>query len=305
MLSHFFKKNKDTQFQYKKAPLFSSNELFFYRHLQMILPHRQIFPHLHLSSIVSTSFASSSSAASNPNANKELAQQRHVLKSLMIDFAIFDDNQNLIFAIELEGNPRADGSEPAHSVSQYLKEIGIPCIKWRKSRLPNFEQMERLLAPFVNDISEKEAQEIVALSVEDLDIKNDESKEKPSHTTLQRKETKEEKDAREFEHLRKATPIPVVELTITNEHNNPHALSLRFLRDLTPQNFIKKEYPHIWHRICLFAEDPPRLNLYLDTLFSQNRPNQRQGLPEHVAQEVILIKAENKNKLAAMSEKII
>lgn len=352
MFAHLFRKDEEPKFQCKQKPLFSESELLFFSRLQKILPTRVIFPQLHLSSLLS-------SKSGNPKNQQQVDQTDAVLNNLTLDFSVFNKELELLCVIELE--QKVDQLTPVStpSIAQCLKKTTISHIKWNKARLPNFEQMERLLAPFaevnlhvldmqnsensenasnaeeqVSVKAEKESakvmqEEVASVEVEedfnfdiskydfgsrleptlvseetnnsnkDKQIKQAQSAEKTEHTHDSNNE-----DAK-FKHLRKAPIIPAVDITIVKEHDNPNALSLRFLRDLTPQNFIQKEYPHIWHRICLFAEDPPRLNTYLDSLFVQNRKVKRQGLPLHVANEVILIKIENKHKILGSNDEDI
>ena len=327
MLTHFFKKNKETPLHYKETSLFTKNELIFFKHLQKILPNRLVFPHLHLSSILAAKTITSD--------NKEQSYSDSNLNKLMIDFAIFDDELNLLCAIELESTPRSDAPVKTQSSSQYLKEAGIPYVKWRKSKLPTYDQMKRLLAPFAEPKSVRDSmiehsnnEKIKDEKIKDAEINivNESparqeqmedveasfpipwyqpNNQAESDIALQDEQNESNDDNNEYAHLGKTAPIPAVELSIIIEHDNPNALSLRFLRDLTPQNFIQREYPHIWHRICLFAENPALLNDYLDSLFSQDRPEQRAGLPLHVANEVILIKTENKHKIQGTSDENI
>lgn len=333
MFTHLFRKGEEPAIRCKQRPLFNESDLLFFSYLQKILPTRLIFPQLHLSAIL----------ISKPAANqKNQAYIENTLDNLVIDFGIFNSKLELLCAIELEQKDESSTQSPAQSISQCLHEANVSHIKWNKNQLPSFEQMERLLAPFIEDYPRKLAEQNLAkerqlkeaaLRKEVEEIENNTAISHSeqidpiedsfcvdiSHYDIEKRieieKTKDKtgeatpKESVDYyspnDNFRRAPIIPIVDLTIINEHDNPNALSLRFLRDLTPHNFIQKEYPHIWHRICLFAEDPPRLNNYLDSLFVQDRPVKRAGLPLHVANEVILIKIENKHKVQDVNDEDI
>lgn len=255
----FDKKNqidKDLNFQKKK--LFPSEEVEFFQRLQKALPNCIIFPHLPLSSLIQ---------ADNLNEKKCLNAEK-ILSHHVIDFSIFSYALELLCIIELESNhsdnPEGDDRiQRQASHREIIEKAGIPSIRWNKNHLPTFDQMLRFLAPY-STLSAPKAE----LRLSD-----------PHDET--------------FTHLRNDASKPNVDLKALPEHHNPDALSLRFLRDLTPNNFIQREYPHIWQRICLFAGEPSHLKNYLESLFVQNRPVDRKGLPQHVVNEVIVIQIEN------------
>lgn len=65
------------------------------------------------------------------------------------------------------------------------------------------------------------------------------------------------------------------------------------LDQLTPNKAIKRQYPHIWERICLFATEPKHLHKYLASLSLQDRGKQRAGFPLDVLQEIADIQLQN------------
>jgi hypothetical protein len=183
------------------------------------------------------------------------------LKERHVDFGIFDTDLDLLCVLELE-DAEADQDE-AYPTRKLLKSAGIKCIRWSRSSLPTAEQILRTLAPF-SDLDapkvETSMQTIGKLFLDDNPKEMGKLQEKA------------------FTYI---------------EHGNPHALSLAALKRITPESFIQKEYPHIWQKICLFAGDPGYLKNYLESLFIQNRPVKRRGLPKHVANEVIALQVEN------------
>nr|WP_315466455.1 DUF2726 domain-containing protein [uncultured Undibacterium sp.] len=187
---------------------------------------------------------------------RQKLQERHV------DFGIFNKELELLCVVELESNSDTSKDEE-HPTRKLLKSAGIKCIRWSREALPTAEQILRTLAPY----SELDAPKIetsmqtIGKLFADADVQD--------LATLQDKA---------FSYI---------------EHGNPNALSLAAIHRITPECFIKKEYPHIWQKICLFAGDPGYLKNYLDSLFIQNRPIKRRGLPKHVSNEVIAIQSEN------------
>lgn len=193
--------------------------------------------------------------------DKKRALMYQKLKERQVDFGIFNTNLELLCVLELERDD-ADQEEP-YPTRKLLKSAGIKCIRWSRASLPTAEQILRTLAPF-SDLDapkvETSMQTIGKLFLED--------------------------DPKEIGKLQEKAFTYI-------EHGNPNALSLAALKRITPDSFIQKEYPHIWQKICLFAGDPGYLKNYLESLFIQNRPVRRRGLPKHVANEVIALQAEN------------
>lgn len=188
----------------------------------------------------------------------------------IVDFGIFNENLELLCVIELEDHSKNENELTTDSKT-YLNSAKVPSIRWNKHQLPTYDQMLRILAPYSS---------LTPPKAEATGVATDEI----NYTKLRAPSIKSNVD-----HHR----IP--------DHHNQAALSLKFLRDLTPNNFIQLEYPHIWKRICLFAGDPVHLQNYLDSLFLQNRPFKRRGLPVHVANEVMKIQVEN-NKFTTSEE---
>jgi hypothetical protein len=179
-----------------------------------------------------------------------------------VDFGIFNTELELLCVLELERDD-SNAQEEEYPTKKLLKRAGIKCIRWSRASLPTAEQILRTLAPF-SDLDapkvETSLQTISKLFV-DNDPKNKGKLQEKAFTYV--------------------------------EHGNPNALSLAAIRQITPENFIENEYPHIWQKICLLANDPGYLKNYLESLFIQNRPIKRRGLPRHVASEVIALQAEN------------
>jgi hypothetical protein len=187
---------------------------------------------------------------------RQKLQERHV------DFGIFSKELELLCVIELESNDETNKDEE-YPTRKLLKSAGIKCVRWSREALPTAEQILRTLAPY----SALEAPKI-----------------ETSMQTIGKLFA--DADAHDLATLQDKAFSYV-------EHGNPNALSLAAIHRITPECFIKKEYPHIWQKICLFAGDPGYLKNYLDSLFIQNRPIKRRGLPKHVSNEVIAIQSEN------------
>lgn len=253
MFAQIFDKNNKVHVDCKKKKIFSDSELEFFQRLQKALPNCLIFPQLHLSSFIQFHI---------DNDKKRHSLENNIAQ-LCVDFGIFNQKLDLLCVIELSNNTHDTDLSDEFSLGFYLAKSGIHSIKWNKEQLPTFDQMLRTLAPF----SSLQAPKVVL--------------------------NQEEPKQKQFDHLRTEASKPDVNIAHLSDHNNPDALSLKFLRDLTPDNYIEREYPHIWQRICLFAGEPSHLQNYLDSLFIQNRPVKRKGLPQNVANEVIAIQIEN------------
>ena len=191
---------------------------------------------------------------------RELMRQK--LQERHVDFGIFNQELDLLCVVELE-NHEAMTENEAYPTRKLLKSAGIKCVRWSRATLPTAEQILRTLAPY----SVLDAPKI--------------------ETSLQTiGKLFSEGDALDMGKLQDKAFTYV-------EHGNPNALSLAAIQRITPDQFIQKEYPHIWQKICLFAGDPGYLKNYLESLFIQNRPTKRRGLPKHVSNEVIAIQSEN------------
>lgn len=257
MFAQIFDKSNKTHIDCKKKNIFSESELNFFQRLQKALPNCLIFPRLHISSFIDFHFSS----------EKKRLSMQSALDQLYVDFGIFNQNLDLLCVIELTSNTHQEDLSDELSVAHYLLKSGVQSIKWNKEHLPTFDQMLRTLAPF--------------------------STLKAPKAVINQKDMEQH----QYEHLRTESSKPDLSISQLPDHRNPDALSLKFLRDLTPNNYIEREYPHIWKRICLFAGEPSHLQHYLDSLFVQNRTVKRRGLPQNVANEVIIIQIEN-NKYA-------
>lgn len=187
---------------------------------------------------------------------RQKLQERH------LDFGIFSQDLTLLCVVELE---RAEETpkDDEYPTRKLLESAGIKCIRWSRAALPNAEQILRTLAPY---------------------SKLDAPKAETSMQTIGKFFVEEDLNDPATLHEKAFTYV---------EHGNPNALSLAALQRITPDSFIKNEYPHIWKKICLFAGDPGYLKNYLESLFVQNRPIKRRGLPKHVASEVMAIQSEN------------
>ena len=259
MFSKFLQLHRDPSSDCKKKNLFTKDETIFFRRLQQALPNCSIFPHIPLATLVT------------PNSGDEREDRRmaQILKDRHVDFCVFNKELVLLCVIELEGRIKNDDSEESQHDKNYIPNVdflnnaNIKSIRWNRSNLPSFEQMLRILAPFSPLESPRARSSTNTVIKPDADIK------------------------------RKAPVVADLNATLPPEHGNPFALSLQFIVGLTPDQHIRKEYPHIWQRICLFASDPKHLKTYLESLFIQNRPVKRIGLPQNVVNEVISIQNEN------------
>lgn len=188
---------------------------------------------------------------------KKSALFRQKLASREIDFGVFNTQLKLLFVVLLE-DEALDASEDDYPTRKILKRAHIKNIRWSRASLPSYEQILRTVEQF----SELEAPK--------LDSR--------MHTLSKLIAGEELQDGQIYTKL---------------EHGNPHALSLAAIERIAAEQLIKIQYPHIWDKICLFSGDPDYLKSYLESLFIQNRPTKRRGLPKPVADEVIQIQNEN------------
>ncbi|MBR7801316.1 DUF2726 domain-containing protein [Undibacterium fentianense] len=194
--------------------------------------------------------------------DKKRAIMRQKLASRHIDFGVFNKDVELLCVIELEEESTSAADEE-YPTRKLLKSAGIKCVRWNRSALPSAEQILRTLAPYseLNAPKAETSMQTIGKLFLDEDLKDPSKLQEKAFTYI--------------------------------EHGNPNALSLAAIKRITPDAFIQQEYPHIWQKICLFAGDPRYLKNYLESLFIQNRPVRRRGLPKHVANEVIAIQSEN------------
>lgn len=182
---------------------------------------------------------------------------REKLERREVDFGVFNAKLKLLFVVLLEDDAPAS-VEDEYPSRKLLKRARIKSIRWSRASLPSFEQILRTVEQF----SELEAPRsdyplpsIGKLFADDEII-----------------------DGQIFSKV---------------ENSNSKALSLAAIERIASEQLIKTQYPHIWQKICLFSGDPDYLKSYLESLFIQNRPNKRRGLPKPVADEVIQIQNEN------------
>ncbi len=253
MFSLFLDRGKKEEVPCEKRKFFAHNDEVFFKRLQKALPNCHIFPQISLLSII--------------EAHLENEKKRQAIEEKLfdhqIDFAIFNKDLELLYVVELEDESQAKNEADEFSTRHLLESAGIKSIRWSRSALPSFEQILRIVAPF-SELDAPKAQ-TSTLTIGHLVL--DEEQQKKSG-------------------LKQS-------VFTYSEHNNPNALSLTAIERLTPKKYILSEYPHIWHKICIFAGEPQYLKVYLESLFLQNRPMRRIGLPKHVANEVMAIQHEN------------
>ncbi|MES2104082.1 MAG: DUF2726 domain-containing protein [Pseudomonadota bacterium] len=186
---------------------------------------------------------------------QELAQ----LDGLRVDYGIFDASLGLLCVIEL-----CVKGAGGHYISnkKLFETAGIKTIRWDKNTLPTFEQILRTLAPFSTIASPKPD---VAAS------------------TIMRTQFEENKNMDTVQAIYQSHPTP----------SNIEALSIMAIEKLTPDQYLKKAFPHVWERICLFCNEPQHLKRYLASLSLQDRGVERVGFPREVLREIAAIQAEN------------
>ena len=272
MLFRFLNKEPETPLICRKKMILSKEEINFFQQLQKALPGRLIFPKIALSSIISL----------DANSDKKRELLSNQLENHTLDYVIYSQEFKLLCVIELEP-PLALQSQDLDAFRSlpYLEKAGIKSIRWSKSRLPTYEQMCKILVQFS---SQRPSQKKKDFSRDTLNQSNT-SQEKNDYTHIQKRKKADTNEAQRN--------LMQEQALIEQEHDNPFALPIKTIIQLTPDNFVKTRYPHIWQRICLFAPDPPHLKLYLDSLFVQNRIGKRIGLPQEAVNEVIRILNEN------------
>lgn len=198
------------------------------------------------------------------NPKQRLAELEQ-LQGRKVDYAIFDGSLGLLCVIEL--TTQVSTEENTASNADYLKLAGIKNIRWGRHPLPSYEQILRTLAPFSSLESPKP--DIAASTI----IRNAYVETGKSLDTV--------------EGMFQADPEP----------SNILGLSVATLEKLAPQGHVKKRYPHVWQRICLFSSEPKHLKKYLATLFLQDRGVERAGFPPEVIKEIADIQSENERFL--------
>jgi hypothetical protein len=155
-----------------------------------------------------------------------------------------------------------DGHYVSHK--KYFESAGIKTVRWDRDMLPNFEQILRTLAPFSNLASPKP--DIATSTIMRTAFVPDTNQ---SVNTVQA--------------IYQALPTPA----------NIQALSILEIERLTPENFVKSKFPHVWQRICLFCNEPAHLKRYLASLSVQDRGEKRAGFPREALIEIGAIAAAN------------
>lgn len=187
------------------------------------------------------------------------------LQGRKVDYAIFDASLGLLCVIELSS--QVNPEENTASNAEYLKSAGIKNIRWGRHPLPSYEQILRTLAPFSSLESPKP------------DI--------AASTIIRTAYAETGKNLDTVQVMYQSDPEP----------SNILGLSVAALEKLAPQGHIKKRYPHVWQRICLFCSEPKHLKKYLATLFLQDRGVERAGFPPEVIKEITDIQSENERFL--------
>ncbi|GGC70662.1 DUF2726 domain-containing protein [Undibacterium terreum] len=185
----------------------------------------------------------------------ELAQ----LDGKKVDFGVFDASLGLLCVIELCVK---DETGAYASNKKLFETAGIKTIRWDKNALPTFEQILRILAPFST----------IAAPKPDV-----------AASTIMRTQFEENRTTDTVQAIYQSLPTP----------SNIEALSILAIEKLTPDQAIKKAFPHVWERICLFCNEPQHLKRYLASLSLQDRGVERVGFPREVLREISAIQAEN------------
>ncbi|MBY0574825.1 MAG: DUF2726 domain-containing protein [Undibacterium sp.] len=135
MFSHFLGNGSKTHTTYQKHPLFSPEEARFFKRLRKLLPNCHIFPRVPLSSLIQVQ---------HPQEKQKLSLQSQ-LDSLWVDFAIFNRSFDLLCVVDLEHEQKSN----EQSVRPLLIAANIKSLCWEKQRLPSHDQMQRTLAPYI------------------------------------------------------------------------------------------------------------------------------------------------------------
>ncbi len=181
------------------------------------------------------------------------------IEGRLVDFAIFDPSLGLLCVVELEhesGQP-----EPVPRTSDFLKTAGIKTFRWSAVALPSAEQILKVMEPFSSMAA----------------IRPDVT----SHTLI-----------------RPLAPEPAQHSVAAAPAAPPppqptYGLTVRDLESLTPHGHIRKGYPHVWQRICLFGSEPKHMEKYLASLSIQDRGVERSGFPQEVIIEITDIQHAN------------
>ncbi|MES2071871.1 MAG: DUF2726 domain-containing protein [Pseudomonadota bacterium] len=194
----------------------------------------------------------------SPDPKTRQAEQEQ-LEGQKIDYGVFDASLGLLCVIEL-CSKGPDGRYASNK--KFFESAGIKTIRWDREALPSLEQILRTLAPFSSIASPKPD---VAAS------------------TIMRTQFVENKSQDTVQAIYQSHPTP----------SNIVALSILDIEKLTPEQHIKKAFPHVWERICLFCNEPQHLKRYLASLSLQDRGVERVGFPREVLREIGAIQAEN------------
>ncbi|MCU6435630.1 DUF2726 domain-containing protein [Undibacterium sp. Jales W-56] len=258
MFSFPFKKNKSTTAAYEEKPFFEKQEQVFFGRLRRAVPTCYIFPKVDLNDLLEP-------MSSDPKLRR--AEQAD-LEGRKVDYAIFDASMNLLCVIEL--NEELDDDGKYLSNEAFFKTAGIKTIRWERQALPIFDQILRILAPFSTIAAPKP--DIAASTV---------------MRTQQAPATNASANPDTVQAIYSSCPTP----------SNIVAMSIHDIERLTPKQYIKTAYPHLWQRICLFCNEPMHLKRYLTALVIQGPGENRVGFPNEILLEIASIQAENERHL--------
>lgn len=257
MLSRLLKKNTESIPAFTKKPFFRSEQKAFYARLRRALPKCYVFPDVELRALMTP-------VSTDP---KQRRAEKEYLSGRKVDYAVFDARLSLLCVIELKTGGTVDNTPGSNA--ELLRSASIRHFCWDKQKLPTSDQMSRLFAPFVMQVSPRAA----------ADGAEGEGEFGPGAVN--------------------STFVTVEEVIMPRIT----ALTVEAVEALAPMGHTKKAYPHVWERICLFCNDPEHLADYIATLSMQNRTVQRAGFPAHVMVEINEIEAVNAQFLNAAPEK--
>lgn len=130
------KKSKKKPFpRYEEKALLTKGELVLFGRMCRALPNCHIFPHIPLSIIVEP-------AESDIKRNPEHFEK---IKSLKVDYAICDEDMDLVCVILLESE--TNDAQQSRYIEKCLKSAGIKLLRWSASTKPSVEQIGRAILP--------------------------------------------------------------------------------------------------------------------------------------------------------------
>ncbi len=193
-------------------------------------------------------------------------EEKEYLSGRKVDYAVFDARLSLLCVIELKTGGLIDNTPGSNA--QLLRSASIRHFCWDKQNLPTSEQMMRMFAPFVLQVP-------LHRNVDSAEGEGD-----PGPGVLN------------------STFVTVEEMIMPRIT----ALTVEVVEALAPMGHTKKDYPHVWERICLFCNEPKHLADYIATLSTQNRTVKRAGFPAHVMAEINEIQEVNAQFIDATPE---